>query len=95
MKMQTAIAARSNEARREITARGIAERTPGVEDVMKRVSSPSQLPGAKVVLPGLLVEVSENQKEQQSHHGRYDKQTDRDAVHGAKTATSARVINNF
>ena len=62
---------------------------------MKRVSSPSQLPGAKVVLPGLLVEVSENQKEQQGNHGRYYKQTNRDAVHGAKTATSARVISNF
>ena len=95
MKMHSAIAARSNEARSDITAEGVAERTPGVEDVMERVSSPSQLPGAEVVLPGLLVEVSENQEEQQSNNGRHYKQTNRDAVHGAKTATSARVISNF
>ena len=84
MKMHSAIAASSSEASSEITARGIAERTPGIEDVVERVSSPSQLPGAKVVLPGLLVEVSEDQEEQQSDHGGYNNQTNRDAVHGAK-----------
>ena len=71
------------------------ERTPGVEDVMERVSSPSQLPGAEVVLPGLLVKVSEHQEEQQSYNGRHYEQTNCDAVHGAETATSARVIRNF
>ena len=38
---------------------------------MERIGSPSQLPGAEVVLPGLLVEVSENQEEQQSNYSRY------------------------
>ena len=63
---------------------GIAERTPGIQDIVERVSSPAQLPGAEVVLPGLLVEVSENQKEQQGYHGRHYQQTNCDAVHGAK-----------
>src|ERR1700690_327609 len=74
---------------------GVAERTPGIQDIVEGVGSPSQLPGAEVVLPGLLVEVSEKQKEGQSHRGRYYKQTDRYAVHGAKTATSARVMSIF
>ena len=72
-----------------------AERAPGIKDVVERVSSPSQLPGAEVVLPGLLVEVSENQKEQQSDNGRYYKQTNRDAVHGAKTATFSQSDKQF
>ncbi len=84
MKMQSAIAASSSEASSEITAEGLRNDTPGIQDVVERVSSPAQLPGAKVVLPGLLVEVSEDQKEQQSNHGGHNDHTDRDAVHGAK-----------
>ncbi len=75
--------------------RGPAEQTPGIQDMVERVGSPSQLPGAKIVLPGLLVQVRENQEEQESYHGRYYDHTDRDAVHGAMTATSARGMKCF
>ena len=51
---------------------------------MEGVSAPSQLPGAKIVLPGLLVKVSEYEEEQQSDNGGYNNQTNSHAVHGAK-----------
>ena len=75
--------------------RGIAEHAPGVENIVERIGSPSQLPGAKIVLPGLLIEVSENQEEQQGYHTGDNNHTDRDAVHGAKAGIQAKLMSSF
>jgi hypothetical protein len=53
------------------------------------------LPGAKVILPGLLVEVGENQEEQQGDNPGHNNHADRNAVHGAETAIPALLMSSL
>jgi len=51
--------------------------------VVQCVCSPRDLPGTKVVLAALLVEVSEDQKDQQGYNTGNQDQTCGDCVHGS------------
>src|SRR5579863_4512607 len=54
---------------------------PRFKAIMQRVESPGELPGAKVLLPALLVEISEEQHQQEGDHPRHDHHIEGKAVH--------------
>ena len=60
---------------------------------MKRIGGPPHLPGAEIVLPALLVKVSEHQEEQQGHEARDDNHVDADTIHDTQKALVA--VNVF
>src|SRR5262249_48882517 len=70
-------------------SRSVAVCAPHVESIMQRVSCPSHLPGAKIILAALLVKISENQKEQQSNKARDDNRADSDTIHDRQTTPVA------
>src|SRR5208337_2708167 len=69
--------------------RGPVESDPGVQAIVESVSRPTQLPGAKILMAALLVEVSEQKEEQQGDEPRDDDHADRDTVHSAGNTSAA------
>src|ERR1700684_447681 len=59
----------------------MVDRFPGVESIVQCVESPGQLPGAEVLLPALLVQISEEQYQQQGHDPGNDHHTEYKSVH--------------
>jgi hypothetical protein len=57
---------------------------PGVKAEVQGVCAPSQLPGAKVGLPALLVQVSKNEEQQQGHNTGQQQHVDGKGIHGAQ-----------
>src|ERR1700724_961792 len=54
---------------------------PRVQKKMQRVCAPRQLPGPKIGLPALLVQICKEQKKQAGHEARQNRGTDEDTVH--------------
>src|SRR5579862_1762794 len=54
---------------------------PGVEAIMRRIKGPRELPSAEILLPALLVKVSEQKKEQQGNNARHNDHADGNASH--------------
>ena len=60
--------------------RGLVVRYPRLQPIMQSVGGPTQLPGAEILVPALLVKVGEQQEQQQRHERRQD-----DSVGGEST----------
>ena len=57
------------------------ERIQGIETIVQGIKRPGQLPGAKVLLPALLVKVGKQQEEQQGHDPWHHHHADGEAIH--------------
>ena len=61
---------------------------PAIESIVKGVGGPSQLPGAEIILPALLIKVRKDEEKQQGHKARNDNHADADAIHDAQNYIS-------
>src|ERR1700746_2468877 len=57
---------------------------PAIESIVKGVGGPSQLPGAEIILPALLIKIGKDKEKQQGHKARNDDHTDADTIHDAQ-----------
>ena len=61
-----------NRAQERNEGRRLVVRRPRLQRIMQGVGSPTQLPGAKILVPALLVKVGEQQEQQQRDERRQD-----------------------
>src|SRR5262249_23135637 len=66
------------------------ESVPRIQAKAQGVKRPRHLPGTKILLPALLIEVGEQQEQQQGNYPGNDHQTDGEATHTARNRSPSR-----